>query len=94
MNTRVISDSLPEALTQSVASSAGQAKPKRLASFSRERYAKEPRSLDERTPVYMGLITLSSALAAVTQLWAGVVTFGLVVLVFEGLNRWISRLTR
>lgn len=50
--------------------------------------------LNERTPVYMGLITISSALAAVTQVWAGLVTFGLVALVFEGLSRWIFRLSR
>lgn len=50
--------------------------------------------LSERTPVYMGIITISSALAAVTQLWAGLLTFGLVVLVFEGLNKVFFRWSR
>ena len=50
--------------------------------------------LSERTPLYMDMITLSSALAALTQLWAGLVTFCLVALVFEGLNHWFFRLSR
>jgi len=44
-----------------------------------------------RTPLYLGLITLSSALAAVTAVWAGLLGFGLCALALEGLGRWVLR---
>ncbi|PTY37736.1 hypothetical protein BGP77_14735 [Saccharospirillum sp. MSK14-1] len=47
--------------------------------------------LKERTPLYMVMITLGSALAAVTQWWIGLVSlalaFGLMEAVGHGLNR-------
>lgn len=74
--------------------SASQGVGVRMQTLTQELKAMEVRPLNERTPIYMGLITLTSALAAVTQVWAGVVTFGLIALVFEGINRWFSRLSR
>jgi hypothetical protein len=47
--------------------------------------------LTERTPLYLGLITLSSALASVTFIWAGLVGFGVSALVLETVNRWLIR---
>ncbi|WP_320823786.1 hypothetical protein [Reinekea sp.] len=47
--------------------------------------------MSQRTPLYLGLITLSSALAAVTVVWAGLIGFGLSVLALEGLGRWLLR---
>ncbi len=47
--------------------------------------------MSERTPVYLGLITLSTALASVTVVWIGVVGFGLTALVLESLSRWLFR---
>jgi hypothetical protein len=44
-------------------------------------------TMSERAPLYMGLITLSSALATVTVVWAGLVGFGLSALVLESVNR-------
>lgn len=46
-------------------------------------------NLSDRAPLYMGLITLSSALAAATVFWAGLVSFGLSALVMEAVNRMI-----
>ena len=47
--------------------------------------------LSERTPLYLGLITLSSALASVTFIWAGLVGFGLSALILESIDRWFIR---
>ncbi|MDX1341485.1 hypothetical protein [Reinekea sp. G2M2-21] len=44
-------------------------------------------NVSERTPIYLGLITLSSALAIVTVIWAGVLGFGLSALVLESVSR-------
>lgn len=44
-------------------------------------------NVTDRTPIYLGLITLSSALATVTFIWAGLVGFGLSALVLEGVSR-------
>jgi hypothetical protein len=46
-------------------------------------------NMSERAPLYLGLITLSSALATVTVFWAGLLGFGLSALVLEGVNRFI-----
>lgn len=46
-------------------------------------------NMSERAPLYLGLITLSSALASITVFWAGLVGFGLSALVLEGINRLI-----
>lgn len=80
--------------TQAMGLSATRMLPAGPGKPSKRRDTVSVRALDERTPLYMGLITLSSAMAAVTQLWAGVATFGLMVLVYEGLNRWFFRLSR
>ncbi|MBU2864461.1 hypothetical protein QWZ13_01795 [Reinekea marina] len=47
--------------------------------------------LTERTPLYLGLITLSSALASVTFLWAGLLSFGVSALILEAVNRIFNR---
>ena len=47
--------------------------------------------MSQRTPLYLGLITLSSALAAVTVVWAGLIGFGLIALAIEALGRWPFR---
>lgn len=44
-------------------------------------------SMNGKVPLYMGLITLSAVLAALTQLWAGVLSFTAMALVFEGLSQ-------
>lgn len=44
-------------------------------------------SMNGKVPLYMGLITLSAVLATVTQLWAGVLTFAAIAVVFEGLSQ-------
>lgn len=41
----------------------------------------------ERTPIYLGLITVSSAVATMTVFWAGLISFGLSALALEGLAR-------
>lgn len=46
-------------------------------------------NMSERAPLYMGLITLSTALAAVTVFWAGLLSFGLSALVMESIARLI-----
>jgi len=50
--------------------------------------------LQERTPLYMVMITLGSALAAVTQWWIGLVSFalafGLIEAVYCGFNRLLT----
>jgi len=47
--------------------------------------------MSERTPLYLGLITLSSALASVTVVWAGLIGFGLSALLLESVGRWVLR---
>jgi protein-S-isoprenylcysteine O-methyltransferase Ste14 len=47
--------------------------------------------LTERTPLYLGLITLSSALAAVTFVWAGLLSFGVLALLLETVKRFVNR---
>jgi len=47
--------------------------------------------LTQRTPLYLSLITLSSALASVTFVWAGLLGFGLTALALEGAGHWLSR---
>ncbi|MCH8531784.1 MAG: hypothetical protein LAT65_13110 [Saccharospirillum sp.] len=44
-------------------------------------------SMNGKVPLYMGLITLSAVLATLTQLWAGMLTFAAVALVFEALSQ-------
>lgn len=50
--------------------------------------------LKERTPLYMVMITLGSALAALTQWWIGLLSFALVFGLIEGIQRGFSRLLR
>ena len=47
--------------------------------------------LSTRTPIYMGLITLSSALASLSFVWVGVLGFGLSALVLESVGHWLLR---
>ena len=47
--------------------------------------------LSARTPIYLGLITLSSALASVTFVWAGLLGFGVSALVLESVGHWLFR---
>lgn len=44
-------------------------------------------SMNGKVPLYMGLITLSAVLAALTQFWAGVLSFAAIAVVFEGLSQ-------
>ncbi|MFG1495603.1 hypothetical protein ABMA57_03140 [Saccharospirillum sp. HFRX-1] len=48
--------------------------------------------LKERTPLYMVMITLGSALAAVTQWWIGLVSFALAFGLIEAVGRGFKRL--
>jgi hypothetical protein len=48
--------------------------------------------LHERTPLYMVMITLGSALAAVTQWWVGLLSFALVFGVIEAVHCGFNRL--
>ncbi len=43
-----------------------------------------PIHFSNRAPLYMGLITLCSALATTTVFWVGLVSFGLSALILEG----------
>jgi hypothetical protein len=47
-------------------------------------------NVSERAPLYLGLITLSSALASVTVFWAGLLGFGVSALVLESVTRLIK----
>ncbi|WP_154651017.1 hypothetical protein [Reinekea blandensis] len=49
-------------------------------------------NVSDRAPLYLGLITLNSALATVTVVWAGILGFGLSALVLESVSRWLKRL--
>ena len=40
----------------------------------------------EREPIYMSLITVSTAMAVITAAWAGLIIFSCVALVFEAAN--------
>ena len=50
--------------------------------------------LRERTPLYMIMITLGSALAAVTQWWIGLVSFALAFGLIEAACHGFRRLLR
>lgn len=45
----------------------------------------------ERTPLYLGIITVCTAVAAVTAIWAGVLSFGITALVVEAASRLSTR---
>lgn len=47
-------------------------------------------NVSDRAPIYMGIITLCSALASVSAFWTGLLGFGISALVLEG----VSRLTK
>ena len=48
--------------------------------------------LNPRAPLYMGMITLSSALAVVTHPVIGVLTFVWMTMLYEGITQWLGRL--
>lgn len=48
-------------------------------------------NVSARAPLYLGLITLNSALATVTFVWAGLLGFGLSALMLESLSRLLKR---
>ena len=48
-------------------------------------------NISNREPWYMGLITLSSALSIITVFWAGLVSFGLSVLVIESVRHLLNQ---
>lgn len=50
--------------------------------------------LKERTPLYMVMITLGSALAAVTQWWIGLISFALAFGLVEAIGHGFNRLLR
>lgn len=45
----------------------------------------------ERTPLYLGIITVCTAVASLTAIWAGVLSFGITALVVEAFTRFSSR---
>lgn len=45
----------------------------------------------ERTPLYLGIITVCTAVASLTAIWTGVISFGLTALVVEAATRLGSR---
>jgi|AntRauTorckE6833_2_1112554.scaffolds.fasta_scaffold153670_1 hypothetical protein len=48
--------------------------------------------LNPRAPLYMGMITLSSALAVLTHPVIGVLTFAWMTMLYEGITQWLGRL--
>lgn len=48
-------------------------------------------NISNRGSWYMGLITLSSALSTITVFWAGLVSFGLSVLVIESVRHLLNQ---
>lgn len=50
--------------------------------------------LTEKTPLYLVMITLGSALAALTQWWIGLVSFALAFGLVEGMSTRFSRWLR
>ncbi|WP_157600046.1 hypothetical protein [Saccharospirillum impatiens] len=44
-----------------------------------------------RAPLYMGMITLSSALAVLTHLGIGVLTFVWMTMLYESITQWVGR---
>jgi hypothetical protein len=45
-----------------------------------------------RAPLYMGLITLSTAMATVTAIWLGALAFGLSALVLEAVIHTLNQM--